>query len=191
MRALGIDLLAVAGHKGMMGIQGSGALLFSERVNPSPLLFGGTGSISVSLEMPDFYPDELEAGTISYPAVLSLLEGVRYLTAHKRRIFTRLGLLTKRLWMGLQALPAYQLFSKPHPCGIVSFAHKDLPSEELASVLSNEYDIAVRGGLHCAPLMHEALGSLDGGLVRASLSHFNNDSEIDELLNALREIAKR
>lgn len=191
MRGMGIDFLAVAGHKGMMGIQGSGALLFSDRVNPAPLLFGGTGSISVSLEMPDFYPDGLEAGTISYPAVLSLLEGVRYLTAHKRRIYTRLGLLTKRLWSGLKDIPAYQIYSKPNPCGIVSFAHQDLSSEQLAAILSNEYDIAVRGGLHCAPLMHEALGSLDGGLVRVSLSHFNNDSEIDELLNALREIAKR
>lgn len=191
MRTLGIDMLAVAGHKGMMGIQGSGALLFSERVNPTPLLFGGTGSISVSLDMPDFYPDELEAGTLSYPAVLSLLEGVRYLTVHKRRIFTRLDLLTKRLWSGLQALPAYQVYSSPNPCGIVSFAHKDLPSEQLAAMLSDEYNIAVRGGLHCAPLMHEALGTLDGGLVRASLSHFNNDSEIDELLSALREIAKK
>lgn len=191
MQALGIDLLTVAGHKGMLGIQGSGALLFSERVNPAPLLFGGTGSISVSLEMPDFYPDELEAGTISYPAVLSLLEGVRYLTVHKRRIFTRLDLLTKRLWSALQNMPDYQVYSMPNPCGIVAFAHKDLPSEQLASMLSDEYDIAVRGGLHCAPLMHEALGTLDSGLVRVSLSHFNNDREIDELLSALREIAKK
>lgn len=191
MQALGIDLLTVAGHKGMMGIQGSGALLFSERVNPAPLLFGGTGSISVSLEMPDFYPDGLEAGTISYPAVLSLLEGVRYLTVHKRRIFTRLDLLTKRLWAALQNMPAYRVYSSPNPCGIVAFAHKDLPSEALAAMLSDEYDIAVRGGLHCAPLMHEALGTLDSGLVRVSLSHFNNDSEIDELLSALREIARK
>lgn len=191
MQALGIDLLSVAGHKGMMGIQGSGALLFSERVNPAPLLYGGTGSISVSLEMPDFYPDGLEAGTIAYPAVLSLLEGVRYLTVHKQRVYTRLALLTKRLWKGLQSIPEYRLYSKPNPCGIVAFSHNLLPSEQLASILSEEYDIAVRGGLHCAPLMHDALGTIDGGLLRVSLSHFNNDSEIDELLVALREIAKK
>lgn len=191
MQALGIDFLTVAGHKGMMGIQGSGALLFSERVNPSPLLHGGTGSISLSLDMPDFYPDALEAGTLSYPAVLSLLEGVRYLTVHKQRVYTRLSLLTQRLFKGVQALPAYRLYSQPNPCGIIAFSLQNFPSEQLAATLSENYDVAVRGGLHCAPFMHEALGTVDEGLVRVSLSHFNNDSEIDELLNALREIAKK
>jgi len=79
-RNLGVDMLTLAGHKGLMGIQGSGALLFSERVEPTPVLFGGTGSISLSLDMPDFYPDALEAGTLSYPAIASLLAGVRYIS---------------------------------------------------------------------------------------------------------------
>ena len=74
MQKLGIDALAVAGHKGMLGIQGSGALLFSERLNPKPVLFGGTGSESYNLNMPDFYPDALESGTLSYPALISLGE---------------------------------------------------------------------------------------------------------------------
>ncbi len=189
MRAAGIDFLTVAGHKGMMGIQGSGALLFSERVNPSPLLFGGTGSMSISLDMPDFYPDGLEAGTLAFPAVLSLLEGVRYLTLRAPQIESRLSALTTRCIQGVENMKEYQLFSKPNPCGIVSFRHKEIPSEFIADELSSVYDIAVRGGLHCAPLMHEALGSLDGGLVRASFSHFNSEGEIDTFLEALRKIA--
>ena len=82
MRAAGIDALAVAGHKGMHGIQGSGALLFSERLELAPYMYGGTGSESFNPAMPDFYPDKLEAGTLSCPAAASLTEGVLYLETH-------------------------------------------------------------------------------------------------------------
>lgn len=185
MKQQGIDLLALAGHKGLFGVQGSGALLFSERVNPEPILFGGTGSISISLDMPDFYPDRLEAGTLSYPAILSLLEGIRYLSTHGKNSQNRLLMLTAYLISGLKKLPACTIYSKPNPCGIVAFSHARYSSEQLATILSNKYDIAVRGGLHCAPLMHEELGTLNDGLVRASFSHFNNEREIDKLLDAL------
>jgi selenocysteine lyase/cysteine desulfurase len=89
----------------------------------------------------------------------------------------------------LISLRAYTVYSIPNPCGIVAFEHKNLQSEYLADILSARYGIAVRGGLHCAPLMHEALGTLDGGLVRVSFSHFNAEREIDKLLTALQEIA--
>lgn len=190
MKELGIDFLTLAGHKGLLGIQGSGALLFSDRVTPSPILFGGTGSISVSLDMPDFYPDALEAGTVNFPAILSLLEGVRYLISHEKQIQSRLLMLTSYFLNKLHTLQSYVSFSKANPCGIVAFSHHELPSEHIADTLSSTYDIAVRGGLHCAPLMHEALDSLDGGLVRVSFSHFNSEREIDCLIHALREIDK-
>lgn len=189
MKGAGIDLLCVAGHKGMLGIQGSGALLFSERVDPNPILFGGSGSMSISLDAPDFYPDRLEAGTLSYPAIISLLEGTRYLTLRLAQTQSRLLMLTAYLLKGLISLRAYTVYSIPNPCGIVAFEHKNLQSEYLADILSARYGIAVRGGLHCAPLMHEALGTLDGGLVRVSFSHFNTEREIDKLLTALQEIA--
>ncbi len=190
MREAGIDLLTIAGHKGMQGIQGSGALLFSERVDPTPLLYGGTGSMSISLDMPDFYPDGLEAGTLSFPAVVSLLEGTHYLTIHAQEIGRKILSLTEYCIHGFKKLPDYRVYSNPNPCGIVAFAHEQLPSEYVAELLSNKYGIAVRGGLHCAPLMHERLGSLDGGLVRASFSHFNSAQEIDHLFSSLKEIAK-
>ena len=159
MQGAGIDLLTLAGHKGMLGIQGSGALLFSERIDPKPILYGGTGSMSLSLDMPDFYPDGLEAGTLAFPAVLSLLEGVRYLTVHQKEVEEKLLSLTSYLLQKLTPLKSYTTYSKPNPCGIVALKHKRLQSEYVADVLSSKYDIAVRGGLHCAPLMHEALAT--------------------------------
>lgn len=188
MKGAGIDLLTLAGHKGMLGIQGSGALLFSDRVDPRPILYGGTGSMSLSLDMPDFYPDGLEAGTLSFPAVLSLLEGARYLTIHQKEIENKLTELTNYLLQGLKKLKNYQVYSNVNPCGIVAIRHSQLQSEHVAELLSSKYDIAVRGGLHCAPLMHEALGTLDGGLIRISLSHYNSERELDLLITALKTI---
>ncbi len=184
MQASGIDLLTLAAHKGLHAVQGSGALLFSERVNPEPLLYGGTGSMSLSLDMPDFYPDALEAGTLAFPALLSLLEGVRYTQPRLDEIGQRLRSLTKYCIDRLKNR-TYEVYSTPNPCGIVAFKHPFLQSEFVANTLSVSYDIAVRGGLHCAPKMHEALGTLDDGLVRASFSHFNSEREIDKLLLAL------
>lgn len=188
MQGAGIDLLTLAGHKGLMAIQGSGALLFSDRVDPNPLLFGGTGSLSVSLDMPDFYPDALEAGTISYPAIVSLLEGVRYLAERFSSIREHTFELTAYLIDGLKKMQAYRLYSDPNESGIVAFSHEQLQSEAIACALSERFDIAVRGGLHCAPLMHRALGTIDSGLVRVSFSHFNCTAEIDELLTALKAL---
>ena len=189
MQKLGIDLLALAGHKGLLGIQGSGALLFSERVDPVPILYGGTGSMSISLEMPNFYPDALEAGTLSFPAVSALLEGVRFVEKRIEKIGAHTRMLTEYFLENLQAINGYKAYSIANPCGIVAFGLKNVQSEYLASVLSARYDIATRGGLHCAPLMHEALSTLNDGLLRVSFSLFNQTHEIDELLLALQEIA--
>ena len=183
MKRTGIDMLALAGHKGLLGIQGSGALLFSERVTPAPVYRGGTGSLSVSLDMPDFYPDALEAGTLSYPAILSLLEGVRHLALRQQEISQRLYSLTAYCIERLRQLTAYEV--QPNECGIVAFKHTQTDSDILAETLSEKYDIATRGGLHCAPLMHEALNTSPSGLVRASFSHYNSEQEINELLFAL------
>ncbi len=189
MQGAGIDLLCLAGHKGLMGIQGSGALLFSDRAAPSPLLHGGTGSISYSLDMPDFYPDALEAGTLAYPAVLSLLRGVETLQMEERAIFDKIAALTHYAIGELKKLP-YALYSAENPCGIVAFAHPTLSSEQVADRLDKEYAIAVRGGFHCAPLMHRALGTEENGLVRVSFSHYNDFAEVDALIEALDKIAR-
>lgn len=190
MKETGIDVLCLAGHKGLLGIQGSGALLFLERAAPAPLLYGGTGSESYSLEMPDFYPDALEAGTLSYPAVKSLFEGLNYLTVHGKEIALRLQRFTAILIRGLKKLGAYRVYSKPNACGIVAFEHKTHASEYLSLLLSQKYDIATRGGLHCAPLMHNALKTENGGLVRVSFGFDNTERQVDALIGALKEIAE-
>lgn len=187
MKESGIDALAVAGHKGMLGIQGSGALLFSERMNPQPFLYGGTGSESHNLNMPDFYPDALESGTLSYPAIASLAEGVLYIRSHFNEHRDKMLYLTRIALEGLEKTEKVKLYSRLNPYGIVAFDLENMQSEIAAYRLSEEFSVCVRGGLHCAPLMHKALGT--DGLVRASLSPFNTEREVRTFLAAVGKLA--
>ena len=190
MKEMGLDALALAGHKGMGGIQGSGALLFSERMEIRPLLFGGTGSESFDLGMPAFYPDRLESGTLSYPAVCSLYEGALLVKSRREEWARKLERTTAFVLEGLSELKGYTAYSLPNACGICSFRHERLPSETIAGELSEGYGICVRGGLHCAPLIHRALGDFPDGLVRASFSPEQGKKEAKALLSALKEIAR-
>ena len=189
MRECGIDALCIAGHKGMYGIQGSGALLFSERIDPLPLMYGGTGSESFNLNMPDFYPDRLESGTVNYPAIVSLAEGVLYLKSHFNEERDKLRHLTSLLHEELSKMPFVRLYSRPNYVGITAFSLGGMGSEQAAYRLSEEFAVCVRGGLHCAPLIHEALGTSDGGLIRASLSPFNTEREVGLFCTAVKSLA--
>lgn len=188
MRDTGIDMLSLAGHKGLNAIQGASAFLFSDRVNPRPLMMGGTGSESMNLGMPDFYPDRLESGTLSYPAVVSLFEGALSVKSNLEAHAEKLIKITEAVGEEIQKLPRFRLYSKPNPCGIVSFAHEGMPSEEVATLLSEKFDIATRGGLHCAPLVHEGLGTSPAGLVRASFSPYQSLREETILIKALHRL---
>ena len=188
MKKSGIDALCLAGHKGLHGIQGSGALLLSERFSPPPLLHGGSGSESANRAMPAFYPDRLEAGTLSCPAAAALREGVLHLMPRMEQNAAHLLRLTALLAEGLAGIGGIALFSRPNRCGILSFRSGRMSSELLAQALSDDYGIAVRGGLHCAPLMHRALGTLGEGLVRASLSEFSTEEEVHAFVRAVREL---
>lgn len=190
MRAAGIDFLALAGHKGLHAIQGAGALLFSERVSPDPVLFGGTGSESFNLDMPAFYPDRLESGTLSYPAISSLFEGALIVQARRSEGARKLISVTGAVAEAVASMDGFTAYSAANACGISAFAHEKIPSEELAGILSERFGIAVRGGLHCAPLAHRALGTFPAGLVRASFSPFQGMREAHALLDALRRIAE-
>ena len=188
MQGAGSDSITLAGHKGLLGVQGSGVLILSERVTPTPLIYGGTGSMSLHLSMPDFLPDSLEAGTLNYPAIAALLEGINHLTVHQTETSERLTRLTAALIRGLKKLPHTRIYSKSNPGGIVAFEHTRHPSEYVAMLLSQKYDIAVRGGLHCAPLAHKALGTDGDGLVRVSFGNQNTERDVESLLFALRAI---
>lgn len=186
MRETGIDMLSLAGHKGLNAIQGASAFLFSERVEPRPLIVGGTGSESMNLSMPEFYPDRLESGTLSYPAVVSLFEGALGVKSELNKNAEKLIKITEAVNGEIAKLSRFRLYSKPNPCGIVTFAHESIPSEEVATFLSDKFDIATRGGLHCAPLVHEGLGTSPAGLVRASFSPYQSLREGSALIRALR-----
>ena len=188
LRGQGLDALCVAGHKGMHAIQGAGALLFSERFDPDPLLFGGTGSESFNLGMPPFYPDKLESDTLSFPAIVSLFEGTLYARLKMKSDAEQVFRLTEFLCEGLRSNPRLTLLSRPNPCGIVAFSHREKQSEEVAALLSEKFSVAVRGGLHCAPIMHRALGTGEDGAVRASLSAFNTREEASVLVRAMRRL---
>ena len=191
MQKAGIDALCVAGHKGMQGIQGAGALLLSSRFNPAPFAYGGTGSMSFDENMPPFFPDRLEAGTLSCPAIASLAEGALYLLPRRKRIAQHLLSLTACLKTGLEQIGGVRVYGQPNACGILSFSAENMQSDLFAQALSDEYGIAVRGGLHCAPLMHKGLGTAECGLVRAGLSEYETEADIHVFLSAVRALAGR
>lgn len=181
-----IDALCIAGHKGLNSIQGVGAIIFSQKAKIRPLLFGGTGTDTFSKEMPEDYPEKLEAGTLNLPAIRSLKAGIDYVSGNLSYISAQLFSLTEYLIEKLSLLPFIKIQSIPNKYGIVSFSHDEIPSQELAQILSDKYDIAVRGGFHCAPLMHKYLKTHKLGTVRVSFAPQNTRREINVLLSALK-----
>lgn len=190
LKSQNISALCLAGHKGLMGIMGSGVLIFDDQTEIQPLLMGGTGSESFSLFQPDCYPERLEAGTLNLPAIASLYEGVRLVSENLESYSHHLYGYSQRLIDGLSDIKGIKCFSKPNRSGIVSFLVDGLESSEVADRLNHEYDVAVRGGLHCAPLLHKFLGTEKGGLTRASLCVQNTTREIDFFIKAVSEIVK-
>lgn len=184
-----IDYLAVAGHKGLFSIQGVGCLILSSKANPEAIFQGGTGTESFNTLQPDCYPEKLESGTLNLPAICSLEEGVRH--AEKNMAYTAIELTahTEYLIKNLDKISGVRTYSNPNRYGIVSFKVDGFPSAEVAEILSNKYDIAVRGGYHCAPLVHKMLATDEDGLVRASLSMHNTKRELNALISAVKEIS--
>jgi cysteine desulfurase family protein len=188
---LGAAFLAMPGHKGLYGPQGTGLLLCNAPA--VPLLEGGTGSQSKNQSMPDFLPDRLEAGTHNVAGIAGLLEGLRYL---RRRGVEAIGeqerALVRRLGEGLAQMAGVQVFLSPDrqsQTGVLSFRMPGRDCEELGEVLGDR-GFALRAGLHCAPLAHETAGTLDTGTVRASVSAFNQEWEIDQLLLAVARLVQ-
>ncbi len=184
-----IDALALAGHKGLYSIQGIGVLILGEKAKISPIMQGGTGTESFNPYQPDVYPESLESGTLNLPAICSLEEGIRYVESSISYVSSYLQEMTSYLIDKLSHINDVKLFSRKNPVGIVSFLIDGIPSGEVAEILSNKYDIAVRSGFHCAPLLHKMLNTDDGGLTRVSLSPHNTKREVNTLIYAVKEIA--
>ena len=193
MKSLGAAYIAMPGHKGLYGPQGTGVLLCGDGQIPRPLLEGGTGSISLSQEMPDFLPDRIEAGTHNMPGIAGLLAGVRFVRRQgTQAILRHEHALTCRTAESLRRLPGVEVFAHPGclaQAGVVSFRVPGRDAETVGEALARR-GIAVRAGLHCAPLAHRTAGTLDTGTVRVSFSAFSTLREVDTLSRALREILK-
>lgn len=180
----GADFIAMPGHKGLYGPQGTGLLLV--RDTASPLLYGGTGSQSRLRTMPDFLPDRLEAGTHNIPGAAGLLEGLRFVERHPG-IFRHETALMEQTAAGLSRLPGVAVFRAEEPgiqSGVLSFRIEGRDPGWVADALS-ERGVAVRSGLHCAPLAHVTAGTEQAGTVRVSFSAFNTEREADRFLEIL------
>lgn len=194
MEALGAAFVAMPGHKGLYGPQGTGALLCREDVLTRPLLEGGTGSQSIQQRMPDFLPDRLEAGTLNMPGIAGLLAGIRYVRrGGLEKILAHEKHLTQMAVQGLETLPGLRLFVSPglrNQTGVLSLTAEGVDVENMGSALA-ERGIAVRAGIHCAPYAHRTVGTLDTGTVRISFSDFNTPEEVARLLRAVQGVLGR
>lgn len=183
----GADFIAMPGHKGLLGPQGTGLLLC--RGDAEPLIRGGTGSESIRQEMPDFLPDRLEAGTLNVPGYAGLTEGLRYIRrTGERNLFHREHAELERCVSGLEAL-GMRVFSGPHQAGTVSFL-PDMDCEDAAEFLARQ-GIALRAGLHCAPFAHESAGTLQTGTVRVSYGYDAAPAQTAALLRAVSKLPGR
>lgn len=186
LRETGARFIAMPGHKGLYGPQGTGLLLCAD--GGQPLLFGGTGSNSAEQEMPDFMPDRLEAGTHNVCGIAGLAEGLRFVRARTpQKILRHEQRLLQLLVSELRALPRLRLFTGEGQSGVLSFTVRDTDCEEAASLLA-AHGAAVRAGLHCAPLAHESAGTKESGTVRVSFSAFNSAQEVREFARLCKKL---
>jgi len=214
----GIDFFTFTGHKGLMGPQGTGGLYFRKGLSLRPLKRGGTGSISESLAQPDFLPDALESGTQNNVGIAGLGAGVGFILATGvETIMKHEQILAAALLNGLRSLPGITLygpldvkkqtatisltFDSLLPdgeeqtlggCGAINLAWLEggpTPSEAGAR-LSQDFDILVRVGIHCAPLAHRALRTYPDGTIRLSMGFFNTLEEVETAVKAIKKIAE-
>jgi cysteine desulfurase/selenocysteine lyase len=190
---MGADLLAFTGHKGVPGPQGVGGLWTRPGVEVRPLAYGGTGGDSDPFEMPDAYPDHLEAGTQNAVGIAGLAAAARWVLGqgvdHLHRTEKE---LKKRLVAGLGTIPGVTICgaSATSELGIVSVLLHDMDAAELTTRIEREHGIQGRGGLHCAPDAHEWMGTLGSGAFRLSLGWATTAEEIDYTINAFRALSE-
>lgn len=190
---LGIDMLAFPGHKGLLGPQGTGGLYIRPDLDVEPLLHGGTGSQSESVTQPHVRPDKYESGTQNTIGIAGLGAGVKFVReAGVEAIYKREWEHIQRLMDGLSGIDGVTLLGPQigaPKTGIASFLLEGADPSEVAFILDQSFQIAVRSGYHCTPLAHEAAGTTATGAVRASIGYYTTDTEIDEFIAAVKEIS--
>lgn len=191
----GISIWCASGHKGLMGAPGVGLLYVAPGIELAPTIFGGTGSRSEQLSMPEAYPDRFEPGTLPGPAIAALGAGVGWLKeVGIEQVSAREHALSNRFLQWAQQTGIVQIAGNRQTgsgIAVVSFAVPGVGSDVVAQSLDSEFCIAVRPGLHCAISAHQSIGTEQTGLVRASFGYFNTEEEVDFLCSALEMIAAR
>jgi len=192
VRRMHIDLLAVPGHKSLLGPTGTGALYVGPRATLMPWREGGTGGDSASETQPREFPYYLEGGTPNVLGVAGLAAGVRWVCERGLDAIHRHEVeLTERLWRRLDELGGYRVLGhRDHArrVGTLSFCSAAIPTGDLGAILDAEFNIAVRPGLHCAPYIHRSQETFPEGTIRVSVGPFNTAEDIDTLAKALAEI---
>ncbi len=194
MERMGIDVLCFTGHKGLYGPQGTGGVCVRPGLSIRPLKVGGSGIHSFDREHPSEMPAALEAGTLNGHGIAGLGAAARWLLeTGVEQTRAREQALLRRFVDGVKEVEGVTLYGNPdldRRTGIQSLNIRDYDSARVADWLYEDYGIAVRGGAHCAPLMHEALGTREQGAVRFSFSYFNTEAEADEAAAAVRDLAE-
>ncbi len=194
VQAMNIDILCFTGHKGLLGPQGTGGMYVREKVAVRPLKTGGSGVLTYSRSHPSQMPTALEAGTLNGHGIAGLNAAVAYIRETGMDVIRRKEqALMRRFYDGVKHIPGvtvYGDFERNERCPIVALNLGEYDSSEVSDALFMEYGIATRPGAHCAPLMHEALGTTKQGAVRFSFSHYNTEEEIDKAIQAMKELAE-
>lgn len=191
---MGIDILCFTGHKGLFGPQGTGGLYVREGLSLSPLKSGGSGIHSFDRQHPTDMPTALEAGTLNGHGIAGLNAGLDYiLSTGVKNIHTKEISLSRRFVNGISDISDLKLYGDidaPLRTPIISLNIGNMSSASVSDILWEDYEICVRAGAHCAPLMHKTFGTEKQGAVRFSFSCFNTEAEIDTAIRAMHEIAE-
>ena len=188
-----IDMLGCTGHKSLFGPQGTGFLYIKDGLDIKPLIEGGTGSNSESDEMPDFFPDKFQAGTLNTPGIAGLGAGIEFIQKEGLKNIRAKELhLTTEIMNGLKNIKGVKLYGSLNPLdrvAVVSFNIEGKDPADVGNILNEKYDIMSRVGLHCAPNAHRTIGTFPEGTVRVSVGYFNTEGDIDKLIKAVKDIA--
>ena len=194
MQRMGISALCMPGHKGLLGPQGTGVLCVADGVHIAPLRVGGSGVHSFSHEHPADYPTALEAGTLNTPGIAGLSAALDFVmetgssAIHAREI--ALARMFYDAVYKLDGVTVYGDWTTDNRAAIVTLGLAGWDAGEVSDVLMQDYDICTRAGAHCAPLVHRAFGTENGGLVRFSFSYFNTEDEVCAAIDAVTELAQ-
>lgn len=194
VQKMNIDILCFTGHKGLLGPQGTGGMYVRTGVNVRPLKSGGSGVKTFEKKHPAQMPTALEAGTLNGHGLAGLGAAVDYLNQKGiTSIRKKEQELMEKFYLGVRDIPGVKVygdFRTMERCAIVTLNIRDYDSGEVGDALYMDYGIAARTGAHCAPLMHQSLGTAEQGAVRFSFSHFNTEEEIQRGIDAVRELAE-